>query len=61
MILFYHIIGREIAVGLFLSYTVPSHNKHIWVRPKRCAYNEKIYVLIMRSEGFRILGIVYTV
>ena len=45
-----------------LIYTVPSHNKHIFVRPKKvcllwekCLFGEK--VLIMRSGGFRILGI----
>ena len=56
MILLYHIIGREITVGLFLPYTVPSHNKHIFVRPKRCAYNEKC----ARCEKWRISHLRYS-
>ena len=45
---------------------MPTHNKHIFVRPKKmcllwekCLFGEK--VLIPGSGGFRILGIVYTV
>ena len=47
------------------SYTVTTHNKHIFVRPKKvyllrekCLFGGK--VLILGSGGFRILGIDYT-
>ena len=46
--------------------TVPTHDKHIFVRSKKvcllwekCLFGEK--VLILGSGGFRILSIVYTV
>ena len=46
--------------------SMPTHNKHIFVRPikvcllwEKCVFGEK--VLIFGSGGFRVSGIVYTV
>ena len=46
--------------------TVPTHNKHIFVRPKKvCLFGEMCLfwenVIIVGSGGFCLLGIVYTV